>query len=669
MPLSATTRTTTTTTTNSQECHSTPRSGPTGARSLDSQGAQSTSMKGMPFGRRQSNGPHPSKESFTRNSESEPSDQSDSHLRQMRTSTQPDTAQYRGQPILCRESLSGQRDPNHAASLDNSPLYPYPQRDYHFSLPPNRKSVLSFTQVKPTITTHHRSQQSWSDSDNDSISSRSSWSDEESNGRVRMARRESITSTIATTRILPAPSTPRNIVRATTGTGRYTVNQANLEKRIQDLRQSLTRRIQRSEDEGDEGKEEDEGEKEKEKVPILQQSRQRGQVTLGPSVTKDDFIQTYPVSTVSSRQDIRARDIRGIGSDKRIDDRENDSTSDNVDKEGHDLQTVRDEIREMLEALERSKASLCKNEKRVDCAEALQVQQWLMERSERKARLQEDCLMTRTEAPKRTPYRPQQESRQQNRYHDTQTSTSPRLQDAGTDYRFARRLSERASSQNDNGSFNDDSGSDSISDNSTPRPKYYFKKHGRTRHSQDHASSEELNQQSFSSSSGLSEYRDPNNPQNPIARPTTIAKVDAGPTTLKDGTGVNDIRTNERGGEAQRTSIVYQGRDYVSGQRGFYTFMNDGFGTESLVYCHDLVHYPAKGEEDASWKSLVLRHILDSLDRMHVQLERLSTVLCSFHNQTLGPFLEHARQWTYRHGHGNNNKDDDPLDWLYSPPA
>ncbi|KAI8601978.1 hypothetical protein EDD21DRAFT_90991 [Dissophora ornata] len=39
-------------------------------------------------------------------------------------------------------------------------------------------------------------------------------------------------------------------------------------------------------------------------------------------------------------------------------------------------------------------------------------------------------------------------------------------------------------------------------------------------------------------------------------------------------------------------TVPYRGRDYVADQVGFYTILDDGFGVDTLAYCHDLWEFP-----------------------------------------------------------------------------
>ncbi|KAF9207725.1 hypothetical protein BGZ49_010689 [Haplosporangium sp. Z 27] len=39
-------------------------------------------------------------------------------------------------------------------------------------------------------------------------------------------------------------------------------------------------------------------------------------------------------------------------------------------------------------------------------------------------------------------------------------------------------------------------------------------------------------------------------------------------------------------------TVTHKTRDYVAGQVGFYTFLDDGFGMDTLAYCHDLWEFP-----------------------------------------------------------------------------
>ncbi|KAG0347581.1 hypothetical protein BG004_007415 [Podila humilis] len=68
--------------------------------------------------------------------------------------------------------------------------------------------------------------------------------------------------------------------------------------------------------------------------------------------------------------------------------------------------------------------------------------------------------------------------------------------------------------------------------------------------------------------------------------------------------------------------VWYKGRDYIAGQPGFYTSLSDGFGTDSLTYCHDMIQIPDM-LDDKSFASKMLRYSLESIDRAHVLWESL----------------------------------------------
>lgn len=127
---------------------------------------------------------------------------------------------------------------------------------------------------------------------------------------------------------------------------------------------------------------------------------------------------------------------------------------------------------------------------------------------------------------------------------------------------------------------------------------------------------------------------------------------------VEDGSGIAGKNRQEH----RAPFIRYKGRDYVSGQPGFYTFLSDGFGTDSLAYCHDMVHYP--GHEDKSWGSSLLRYALDGIDHAHERWASLPEVSWNGPLQQLhghwSPLADRIKRMTRR------KSKDDTLDWVFA---
>ncbi|KAG0354659.1 hypothetical protein BG005_006305 [Podila minutissima] len=322
-----------------------------------------------------------------------------------------------------------------------------------------------------------------------------------------------------------------------------------------------------------------------------------------PSVTV-----TESVVSNSIPQDSTLERSHEIGRDEEEDNTDSHDASatmeNNEDDARDDLRNIRDEIHDMLATLERSKM------------ESRQMQQWIVERSDLERQLREEWAITNSEAQRM-----------------------------------------------------------------------------------------EFEQDNFSSDAS-SEYRDPDNPENPVgpgnkaaddgsegAQPTKNRRGLVGkrfpwrfvricfwmlfafalhvalmgllfrPIALVED-GSRSVVADKNRREHWTHSIRYNGRDYISGQPGFYTFLSDGFGTDSLAYCHDMVHYP--GHEDKSWGSSLLRFTLDSIDHAHAQWVSLSKV--SWNGKPLqkklqplwSPFADRLKRMMRK------KSTDETLDWVFA---
>ncbi|KFH66024.1 hypothetical protein MVEG_08125 [Podila verticillata NRRL 6337] len=491
-------------------------------------------------------------------------------------------------------------------------------------------------------------------------SSTHDWSDEDSRGNVRMARRESITSSFATTRTLPPPNISR-IARLNVGT----LDRTDLKLRIQELNSSLASRQRPVEDAQktatEQGLELHRDESEDRSVTVAESD-------ISSSIHNRD-------STLERSHEIEVADREDLNM---IDGGTSESMVNYGDEVRYDLRNIRDEIHDMLAALERSKM------------ESRQLQQWVVERSELERQLREEWSTTNTEA--------QRVLLQQQRQIElaSQRTSSHGFHDSRASRRHTStsRSREHTSSQEAKESSIDD-----LSSDSTPPPNL-AKKRNRT-HLLIRRSNIKEFEQDVSASDASSEYRDPDKPENPATGLEKIA--DEGnegvlptmnrqrghvrsfpwrviricfwilftlalhillmgllfrPIALVEDRSV--IGKNSR--EHRAPFIRYKGRDYISGQPGFYTFLSDGFGTDSLAYCHDMVHYP--GHEDKSWGSSFLRYVLDGIDHAHERWASLPKVSWN------GPLQQLHAHWSpladrIKHMTRRKNKDD-TLDWVFA---
>ncbi|KAF9575750.1 hypothetical protein EC968_001942 [Mortierella alpina] len=72
---------------------------------------------------------------------------------------------------------------------------------------------------------------------------------------------------------------------------------------------------------------------------------------------------------------------------------------------------------------------------------------------------------------------------------------------------------------------------------------------------------------------------------------------------------------NQSANEFQKVSktILFRGREYVEDQRGFFTFLDAGFGTETLAYCHDLWAFTGDSHVMKQQNPPILHRALDSV--------------------------------------------------------
>ncbi|KAF9320529.1 hypothetical protein BG003_005712 [Podila horticola] len=301
------------------------------------------------------------------------------------------------------------------------------------------------------------------------------WSDEDSHSKVRTARRESITSSFATTRTLPPPTISR-IARLKCGT----LDQTDFQQRIQELKSSLANR-QRHVDDSQRVAEQIEHD------PLNDGSEDRS-VTVTESVVSSSLHDHD--STLERSHEIRR-------------DEEDDNTNDidasasmenNEDDARHDLWNIRDEIHDMLAALERSKM------------ESRQMQQWIVERSDLERQLREEWSVTNSEA--------QRLLLQQQRQIELGSlrTSSLGFRESPVSRRHIRTSKEQTSSQEAKESSMDDV--DLTSDSTIPPPTL-GKKRNRTHLLVHRTNSREFEQDNFPSDAS-SEYRDPDKPENPV---------------------------------------------------------------------------------------------------------------------------------------------------------
>ncbi|KAI1311278.1 hypothetical protein EDD11_003524 [Mortierella claussenii] len=113
---------------------------------------------------------------------------------------------------------------------------------------------------------------------------------------------------------------------------------------------------------------------------------------------------------------------------------------------------------------------------------------------------------------------------------------------------------------------------------------------------------------------------------------------------------------------SSKKTTTHRGRDYVADQLGFYTLLDDGFGMETLAYCHDLWEL----SEDPH--SLQGRHLSVMLNRIIELITQAGGAVHKALFQRWAMFRERVgRAWdTLWSRRKDQDGQDDSLDWLYS---
>ncbi|KAF9956647.1 hypothetical protein BGZ72_002615 [Mortierella alpina] len=78
------------------------------------------------------------------------------------------------------------------------------------------------------------------------------------------------------------------------------------------------------------------------------------------------------------------------------------------------------------------------------------------------------------------------------------------------------------------------------------------------------------------------------------------------PTYTSDSHSTNDFQTVPK-------TVPFRGREYVADQRGFFTFLDAGFGTETLAYCHDLWAFTGDAQVLRQQHPRILHRVLDAV--------------------------------------------------------
>ncbi|KAF9949545.1 hypothetical protein BGZ70_001714 [Mortierella alpina] len=90
--------------------------------------------------------------------------------------------------------------------------------------------------------------------------------------------------------------------------------------------------------------------------------------------------------------------------------------------------------------------------------------------------------------------------------------------------------------------------------------------------------------------------------------------------------------------EFQKVSatVPFRGREYVEDQRGFFTFLDAGFGTETLAYCHDLWDFTSDPRVmKQQQQPPILHRVLDAV--AHGGAAVVDTVVALVHGRSMSP--------------------------------
>ncbi|KAF9122998.1 hypothetical protein BGW39_009335 [Mortierella sp. 14UC] len=111
----------------------------------------------------------------------------------------------------------------------------------------------------------------------------------------------------------------------------------------------------------------------------------------------------------------------------------------------------------------------------------------------------------------------------------------------------------------------------------------------------------------------------------------------------------------EKGPPQRAGTFAYKERDYQPGQLGFITFLEDGFGTETLAFCHDLLELSNDQHRQLrvarSLQDRVLSSLIQAYDAALETSSSISSGAGRWLNSKWASLWEEAER-------------DDPLDWL-----
>lgn len=104
-------------------------------------------------------------------------------------------------------------------------------------------------------------------------------------------------------------------------------------------------------------------------------------------------------------------------------------------------------------------------------------------------------------------------------------------------------------------------------------------------------------------------------------------------------------------------TIVYKGRDYVAGQPGFMTFLEDGFGTETLAFCHDLLEFPHDHRSQVRVARPLWSQVSDHLAQAYdISLQTASSLYLAVERWLKSNWAHHWERGA--------EEDIDSMDWL-----
>ncbi|KAG0381060.1 hypothetical protein BGX24_000038 [Mortierella sp. AD032] len=108
----------------------------------------------------------------------------------------------------------------------------------------------------------------------------------------------------------------------------------------------------------------------------------------------------------------------------------------------------------------------------------------------------------------------------------------------------------------------------------------------------------------------------------------------------------------DKGQPQKAGAISYKGRDYWADYPGYMMYLEDGFGTETLAFCHDLLEVSNDQQRQPRVARSLQNRVLGNVNHAYDASLEVASALASGVGRWLNS--KWAKLW----------EQDDPLDWL-----